>query len=88
MTFVFSKQKDISIILKKIDNYSNEILNFIDNRGESLSNRYTLQEIWLSIYLFAMLKLTEKDFRNKSYGQSIKLLNQTLDFYHTNYHIA
>lgn len=81
MTFILSKKIDLNHILENIETYCNEIFDFILDFKFDKMKHLQIREIWLSVYLFCFLKISERDFRNKFTKMSAYKLKKILNNY-------
>ncbi|MFK5892766.1 MAG: phosphotransferase [Pseudomonadota bacterium] len=79
MRSVLNKRICLEKILLNIDYYSNLIHQFFEKKCKAKVSSISWEEIRLCIYLFVLLKLTEQDLRQNKYGDSIGILQNTLN---------
>jgi hypothetical protein len=79
MRKVLKKRIRLEEILLNIDHYSSLTHQFFEKNCKEKVSSFSWKEIRLCIYLFLLLKLTEQDFRQNKYGQSIGILQNTLN---------
>lgn len=78
MTHRVGGAREVQTVLTTLEETSNEISRFLKEAAFELSQEFSIQAIRLSILLFALLKLLEKDLWRNTLGASIPIIHQAM----------
>lgn len=74
MSNILPRKITVNQVCEQITHYTSKAEDYFLIDCKSSLGEFSTEEIKLSIYLFTLLKLTEKDLRNNKYGESWDLL--------------